>query len=59
MPKYQFYRLNGCGTILDRATEHECIDDTSAFEIASQKIGDGTDAIEIWCGRRLIGRVPH
>jgi len=57
MPIYQLYRLDSSGTIVDHATEIECDNDDTARSISRERIGE--DAyIEIWCGGRLVGRVP-
>ena len=56
MAFYQFYRLGAAGEILAAAEYCECPGDVEAQIGAAALVGDHA-AVEIWLGRRLVGRV--
>jgi hypothetical protein len=56
MQLYQFYRLNTCGERSGDALELECDDDEAARAMGCVQ-GEEHEAVEIWNGGRLVGRV--
>jgi len=54
MNDYRLYFMSADDHVL-RAQDIECADDAAALEAA--RILDHAAVIEIWCGKRLVGRV--
>lgn len=54
MNDYRLYFMSADDHVL-RAQDLECADDAAALEAA--RVLDHAAVIEIWCGKRLVGRV--
>ena len=56
MPHYRMFVLNGVGRVERPGIDIDCADDAAALRTASRHDG-AAPLIEIWTGRRLVGRV--
>jgi hypothetical protein len=55
MPDYKLYFLDEDGRIR-RALDLECRDDEQALSVVREHVSD--QAMELWCGRRLVRGFP-
>lgn len=56
MPDYKLYHLDGSGRIAGAPEEFVADDDTAAMTEANSRRRGAS--VELWQGRRLLGRLP-